>query len=223
MSERRLIVGDEAGTALLMAIVLSTMLGMIAAVVALTAHMEVLIAGVFHQGKGALYAADGALARALLDLSAAPEWSSALAGSPSSFAHGDPQRAIDVAGSGPVVLCCGAGSLTAVVQQATDRGRTWGDNTPRWTLYAWGPASAWLSDGVLRNPFYVAVWVADDPADGDADPAVDANQVAQVYASALGPGGGRRAVRALVARPRDSEGNPVVPGVQLLSWQLSQW
>lgn len=223
MTAVRTLRAEETGAALLVAIVLATALGAVAAVVALTARMEVFIGGAFHQATAALYAADGALARAFVDLSSAAEWTSALAGTPSSFAHGDPQQRVDVPGVGGMLLCCGAGSLSAAVQHAANGGRTWGDNTPRWVLYAWGPASAWVVDGTLRAPYYVAVWIADDVADGDGDPASDANDTVDVYAIALGPGGGRRAVRATVVRPRDPGGKPVFPGVRLLSWHETRW
>lgn len=223
MKALRTTVRDETGTALLLAIVLATVLGVVGAVVALTARMEVMIAGAFHQARGALYAADGAFARALLDLSTAAEWNSALAGTPSSFAHGDPHQRIDVPGVGSVLLCCGFGSVSAAVQQAATGGRTWGTNTPRWNLYGWGPASAWLAEGALTSPYYVAVWIADDAADGDGDPSADTNHTLEVYAIALGPGGGRRAVRAVIVRPLDPSGKAVIPGVQVVSWHETRW
>ena len=214
---------DETGTALLLAIVLATVLGVVGAVVALTARVELMIAGAFHQATGALYAADGACARALLDLSSAAEWNSALAGTPSSFTHGDPHQRVDLPGGGSAQLCCGFGSVSAAVQHAATEGHTWGDNTPRWILYGWGPASAWLPEGALASPYYVAVWIADDAADGDGDPSKDMNHTLEVYAIALGPAGGRRAVRAVIARPMDPAGKPVIPGVRLMSWQETRW
>lgn len=223
MSAARHTLAEETGAALLLAIVLATVLGAVAAVIALTARMEVLIGGSFHQARAALYAADGALSRALVDLSSSSEWGSALAGVPSSFTHGDSQQRVDVPGVGSMLLCCGTGSLSGAVQQSANGGRSWGDNTPRWVLYGWGPASSWLAGGALQSPLYVAVWIADDETDGDGDPASDANDTLDVYAIALGPGGGRRAVRARVARPRDPDGKPLFPGVRLMSWHESRW
>jgi Tfp pilus assembly protein PilX len=223
MSATRHRLADETGTALLLAIVLTIVLGAVAAVIALTARMEVLLSGAFHQASAALYAADGALSRALVDLSSASDWTSALAGVPSSFTHGDPQQRVDVGGGGSMLLCCGAGSLAAAVQHVANGNRTWGDNTPRWVLYGWGPASAWLEADAIRSPYYVAVWIADDVADGDGDPASDANDTVDLYAMALGPGGGRRAVRATAVRPLDPDGKPRFPGVRLMSWHESRW
>lgn len=214
---------DERGTALLLALGLTAILGAIAAVVAVTVRGETLIAGRFHQAREAHYAAEGALARALQDLASAPEWDSALAGAPSSFRDGDPATPLGVTGSDRYLLCCGAGSVSASVQRAGNGGLSWGADTPQWRLYAWGPVRSWLSAGVLHTPFYVAVWVADDPSDGDGDAFSDANGVVALYSIALGPGGGRRAVRAVVGRPRDGAGAPLDRGVQTLSWHETRW
>jgi hypothetical protein len=69
----------------------------------------------------------------------------------------------------------------------------------------------------------VAVWLADDPADGDGNPAVDSNQALAVFAVAVGPDGGRRAVRALVARPAGEHGEPLETGVRLVSVHATRW
>lgn len=204
---RRNLSHDESGTALLIAIVLATILGVLASVVALTARMEILIAGRFEQGQQLGYAADGALALALADLRSA-DWTAALGGAQSSFAEGAPDRVV---------------TLTSAIQQAANGGRQWGLNTPQWRLYAWGPVTSWLGEGIIRAPFYAAVWIADDPSDNDGDPVTDANQVIAVYAVALGPGGGQRGVRAVVARPLDPAGEPLPQGVRILSWHETRW
>ena len=213
---------DESGIALILAIALATILGVLGAAVALTAQMETLVAGRFEQGRELAYAADGALALALAELRST-DWAPALGGAPSSFTDGDPATVRRVEGIGAVALCCGGGSLTAAVQQAATGGRAWGANTPRWTLYAWGPVASWLPANAIRAPFYVAVWVADDPSDGDGDPAADTNQTIELYAVALGPGGGRRGTRALAVRPLDGAGNPLPRGIRLLSWHETRW
>ena len=213
---------QERGTALLLAIVISTILGVLASVIALTARMETLVAGGVEQGQALRYAADGALALAIADLGPA-DWTGVLAGVPSSFAVGDPGIAQAFPGLGTIRLCCGGDSLTVAVQRAANGGKNWGANTPQWRLYGWGPVAAWLPPGETRAPFYAAVWVADDAADGDGDPAADANGTIAVYAAAMGPGGGRRAVRAVLARPVDPLGKPRVRGVRIVAWHETQW
>src|SRR5688572_23998222 len=123
---------DERGTALLLALGLTAILGAIAAVVAGTARAETLIAGRFHQAREAHYAAEGALARALQDLASAPEWDSALAGAASSFRDGDPANLREVTGADRYVLCCGPGSVSASIRQAGNGGLSWGADTPQW-------------------------------------------------------------------------------------------
>ena len=213
---------NESGTALLLAIVLGTVLGGVASVIALTARMETLVAGRVEQGQSLRYGAEGALGLALADLGAM-DWTAALAGMPSTFTAGNPGAAQGMPGVGPIQLCCGAGSLTAQVQQSANAGKAWGADTPQWRVYAWGPAQSWLHPGAIHAPFYVAAWIADDPADGDGDPATDANGTIGVYAVALGPAGGRRSVRVAVARPRDAQGNPRIRGVRIVTWHETQW
>ena len=213
---------NESGIALVLAIALATILGVLGAAVALTAQMETLISGRFEQGRALAYAADGALAMAFAELGST-DWTPALGGAVSSFTDGDPTTAHRIPGIGTVALCCGAGSLTVAVEQAANAGRAWGPNTPRWTLYAWGPVAFWLPGDAIRAPFYVAVWIADDPSDGDGNPAVDSNQVIDLYTVVLGPGGGRRSLRALAARPLDGDGEPLARGIRLLSWHETRW
>lgn len=209
--------GDERGTALLLAIALTSMLAILAAVAAMTARTEMLLAGRNHQARALSYAAEGAFARALEDLSVAANWTAALSGAPSSFAQGNP-GGVTVPGGGVVVLCCGNASLSAGVQAAANGGGSWGGDTPRWQLYAWGPAAALLPPRGRHSPLFAAVWIADDPGDGDGDPNRDSNDVVALYSIALDPTGGRRGVRALVRRARGTDGKPLPTGVLLLSW-----
>ena len=213
---------DERGAALLLAIILSTILGLLASVVALTARAETLIAGRVAHGQVLRYAADGALELAIADLSGS-DWNAALGGGVSSFTVGDPRQLLAIPGIAPLHLCCGAGSLTPVIEHAANGAKSWGGDTPQWHLYAWGPADSWLQPGQIRAAIYVAVWIADDASDGDGNPAADANGTIGLYAAALGPGDGRRAVRALLARPVDPLGKPRLRGVRIVAWHETQW
>lgn len=221
MSER-VTLRDESGTALLLALALMAILGVLASVVALTAQTETLVAGRFQQGRALMYAADGAFAHALADL-AVSDWSAALAGAPSSFAHGDPRAVHTAHGIGPFTLCCGDGTLTQAVEHAANGSRNWGADTPQWRLYAWGPVASWLGGDRIRVPFYSGVWIADDPSDNDGDPVTDTNHAIALFAAALGPAGGRRALRALVARPENETGIPLPRGIRIVSWHETQW
>lgn len=214
---------DERGAALLMAITLVLVVVAIGAAVSVTSRTETLIAASFREGKEMLYAAEGAVSLAVRDLDAAADWNAVLTGATtSSFTDGASIGARTLPGGVTVTLCCSAGSLTADVQQRAHGGRDWGADAPQWHMFAWGRAADWLAAGRLFTPVYVAVWVADDPADGDGNPVLDANGILLLHAVALGVSGGRRAVEAVVQRP-ESTGLPPPYGLRILSWHDVRW
>jgi hypothetical protein len=88
-----------------------------------------------------------------------------------------------------------------------------GADAPQWRLWAWGPLSRLASVGADVTRDYVAVWVADDPGDGDDRPAIDANGVIMVHGEAYGDGATRRSVDAVIARAAGA--------VRVLSWRAS--
>lgn len=210
---------NERGAALLVAIALALFVVAIGAAVSTASRTETLIAASFRESREMLYAAEGAVALAIRDLDQAPQWSAVLSGAvASSFTHGASIGSRTLPGGTVVTLCCSAGSLTADVQLRAHSGRDWGADTPRWQIFAWGRADAWLPAGRIDSPAYVVVWVADDPADGDGDPAADTNGVVELHAHALGMNGGRRVVQALVERP---SGPP--SGLRVRSWREVRW
>ena len=172
------------------------------------AGAETAIAAADRSGREALYAAEGAAEAARAELAGVPSWDAVLGGQLSVFhdtglmAHlPDGPLAVDLA------------KRTAVLQAAADRTGV-GVDTPRWRLFAWGPASMLLPAPVAVGPYYLAVWVADDPADGDGDPLTDANGIVTVHAEAYGPSGVRRAVECVVSRGSETGSRPIV-----LSWR----
>jgi hypothetical protein len=52
---------------------------------------------------------------------------------------------------------------------------------------------------------YVAVWVADDPAETDNDPTADTNGTLTLHAEAYGPGGTHKVIEVTVARTSGTE------------------
>jgi hypothetical protein len=117
-----------------------------------------------------------------------------------------------------VTLCCGAPSLTSDVQERALGGRSWGADTPIWQIFAWGRAADWLPAGRIDSAVYVVVWIADDPEDGDGNPAVDANGMVLVHGQAIGPRGGRQVIDAAVAR----DAAAAAP-VRITSWREGRW
>ena len=76
---------------------------------------------------------------------------------------GDQRR--PTAGRRPAVPAAEINAVTA--------DRPWGANNPRWQLFAHGPLSNLLPTGPRHSPFYVMVWVGDDPAETDGNPPAD--------------------------------------------------
>ena len=218
-----LVVRGERGVALLLALVLVLLLLAIGGAVAIASRTETLIAAGFRQAREAGFAAEGAVAVAVRDLDAIADWSAVLSGAAaSSFTDGTAIGVRTLPGGDTVTLCCGGASMTADVQQRAHAGRSWGADTPQWQIFAWGPVSGWLPAGRIESAIYVVVWVADDTADRDGNPAADANGIVELHAHALAPGGGRRVVEVLVQRPPAAT-SPAPPGLKILSWRDVRW
>lgn len=210
---------DEQGTALLLVIALVLILAAIGAAVSVASRTETLIAANFRQERETLYAAEGAVAQAVLDVSSHPDWSLVLSGVvASSFTDGAAIGARQLPGGDVVTLCCSAPSLTASLQDRGLGGRSWGADTPQWQLFAWGRVADWLSPGRIDSALYVAVWVADDPEDGDGNPALDSNATVLLHGQALGPRGGRQVIDTLIRREA-----PHPAPVRIISWREGRW
>jgi hypothetical protein len=217
-------VGNERGTALLLALMLVVLVGALVAGVSLTSRTEALIASSYRQGLEGLFVAEGAVERAVADLASIADWNTVLTGAvTSSFTDGAPFGTRTLPGGGSIVLCCGAGSLTADVQARAHGGASWDADTPQHQIFAWGPVSGWLAAGRITSPFYVVVWVADDPGDGDGIAAADKNGIVEIHAHAIGPLGARRVVHASVQRQTIGEDPVPGPGVRVLSWRELRW
>ena len=194
----------ERGTALITAVLVSALLAGIAAVITSVTITETLIAGAHRHAQESSYAADAAIERALLDLSAIPSWTMVLLPPPahrkSTFVDGLARpnapdgRQLDLA------------ALTIARQRDSDAragAAVFGADAPQWRLFAHSALAAILPAGTPAQPAYVLVWVADDGHDGDGDPSMDANSRLLLFADAYGAGGARRSVEAAVGRSAD--------------------
>jgi hypothetical protein len=198
--------------------------GALAAAVTIAARTETLVAGHFRQGREVLHVAEGAAAFAAQELAGIPDWTSVLAaGLTSSLVDGASAGARRLPGGGTVTLCCGPGSLTDDVQQRAYGGADWGADTPVWKLFGWGPAASWLQPGRIDSVAYVAIWVADDPHDGDGDPTADRNRTVAIHAEAFATAGGRRVVESLVHRPLVAATGLPSAGVRNVFWREIRW
>ena len=175
---------------------------------AFMANTETAIASVDRSGREALYAAEGAAEAVIGELAQGGSWEPALAGGTSAVLH-DATPVASFPGDVPIDLV----RRTAVLQAASDAAAAGGDRI-EWHLFAWGPASMLLPPTVSIGPFYVAVWLADDSADADANPSSDANGIVIVHAESYGPRGLLRAVECVVSRGAATGSRPL-----LLSWR----
>jgi len=198
---------DERGTALIIALMAMMLLTALGAAVIMVSNTESLISAHYRNGQEALYAADAATERVVQDLLMVPRWNDILTGvAQSSFVDGDTTSSKTLPDGGDTFhLCCGTNSATGQLQYETDILNLWGPNNPQWKLFAWGPMKDILPNSDIDSPMYVAVWIADDPAEIDGNPLADVNGTLTLHAEAYGPGGTRKVVEVTVARTSSTE------------------
>jgi PilX N-terminal len=212
MNRFRARLADERGAALIIALMAMMLLTALGAAVVMVSNTETHIAGNYRNSQEALYAADAGVERVVQDLLLIPRWNDILAGTAQSgFVDGAMTSAKTLPGGGHLTLCCGPNTATAQLQSETDTENLWGANNPQWKLFAWGPLQDMLPNNQIDSPMYLAVWVADDPADGpdintaDGNPLVDTNGTLTLHAEAVGPSGTRKVVEVTVARTSSTE------------------
>ena len=197
---------DERGVALIIALMAMMLLTALGAAVVMVSNTETHIAGNYRNSQEALYAADAAVERVVQDLLLIPRWNDILGGTAQSgFVDGGMTASKTLPGGGSMSLCCGANTATDQLQAETDTLNLWGANNPQWTLFAWGPLQDMLPNDQIDSPMYVAVWVADDPAETDGNPLTDGNGTLTLHAEAVGPSGTRKVVEVTVARTSSTE------------------
>ena len=160
---------------------------------------ETLLTANYRNSHEALYAADAAIERVVQDLLAVAQWNDILgSGMQSSFTHG----------ATSVTLPDGTNiDVTRErdrLQAETDAADVWGTNDPVWRIYAYGPMSQMLPEGIETDA-YVMVLVGDDPSETDGDPTADGNGVLTLHAEAWGSAGARKIVEVTVARTSMTE------------------
>jgi hypothetical protein len=214
---------SERGIGLILVLLSMVLLSALGMALLLVMGTETLVAAHHRDAVEALYAADAGLERALPEILVAGDWNELLASadgiqSANRSRFSDAMLAFSIVGAPLVDLAretsalncpqviprpaaCSDGQMNAITAQ-----RPWGPNNPRWRLYAWGPLSG-LTRPASDSSFIVAVWVADDPAEIDGNPARDGAGeaspgagVIQVRASSFGPGGVRSSVAAALSR-----------------------
>ncbi len=195
----------EEGAALVLALLVVVCLSGLGFGLAAAGSAERQIAGNARLAAVASVAADAAIEGVLSEIGAAPDWSVLLSGATSAF-HDVTHRPL-LASRAEIDL----DQVTTDLQADAVATYPLGANTPSWRLFAWGPLTRLAGLPAEDSGAYVAVWLADDPADSDGASGSDANGTVMVHSEAFGYGGTRRGADAIVARA------PV--GVRVLSWR----
>ena len=200
---------NETGSALIIALMSMMLLTALGAALVMVTRTETMIASNYSNAQEALYAADAAVERVVQDLLMVPRWNDVLSGtSRSAFVDGDCSSPKTLPGGGTIPIGCDASVIataTGQLQKVTDTANMWCSNNPQWRPFAWAPVSDLLPEGQIDSRMYVAVWVADDPAETDNDPTADTNGTLTLHAEAYGPGGTHKVIEVTVARTSGTE------------------
>lgn len=196
--------GGERGIALLVTMMAALLLVAMVGTLAPLATIETAVGVNQRRSVQGLYAAEAALALAAGELGASPDWNGVLNGAAQSTFR-----------SGSLAPAMPDGSHVDLSAR-TDRLRAGGGL--EWRLFAHGPLADWAPVPDGYEPWLVAVWIADDPADPDPDGRRDGNDAIVARASAFGARGASRAVEATLVR--QTAGSPPVARVRLSSWRI---
>jgi hypothetical protein len=202
----------DAGSALLMALLVSTLLCGLGLGLVLVGDTETLVASNFRAGTEAMYAADAALELVTSEVGRVARWTDVLTGVVTSGLVDTTLHPVL-----PSNVQIDLTTLTSQLQGTSDAAVALGANSPRWRLFAYGLVSQLASPSPLTNQAYVAVWLADDLAEIDGDPWTDTNGVVMTMARAMAPGGAVRTIAATLAHPNPGSGS--LSDVRLVSWR----
>ena len=187
--------GDDRGSALVISLLATVLLTSLGLGLVMLTSTETSIASNYRQGHEALYAADGAVERVIQDVLLVPRWNDILDGTvQSAFVDTTLTPTLPLGGSINLT------TMTAEMQALSNATSPWALNNPVWHLFAYGPLSEIGGAAVSKSPMYMAVWVADDPAELDDNPNADSNGVITVLAQAIGPAGAIRTIEATLAK-----------------------
>lgn len=228
------LVRGETGFAVIVAMMGLLLISALGAALVLTTSVETMIARNFREGAGALYAADAVAVHAAEELATLADWNGVLEGSTHSALVDGPPGGVRTLEDGAAINLteiqnlanCGAivGCGDAALN-ATDAGRPWGLNNPRWQLFAWGRLTDLLG---APSRFYVVLLVADDPSETDGNALADGDGpenpgsgMLSLRAEAFGPGGAHGIVELTIARvnPDVASSRPEPLGVRVVSWR----
>jgi hypothetical protein len=210
---------NERGISLIIALMSTLLLTALGLGLVMITMTETMISANFRDGGEAVYAADAGVERVMQDLLTVPDWNQILSGAlQSSFIDGAPSGTRSIPGGGTLDLTAATnlmncGKVTTCSDAEMDAWsleRPYELDNPRWRLYAYSPLSSIIDTGTILSPLYVAVWVADDPAETDGNPSADGTVgpgagVIMLRAKAFGPNGSEATIEAAVSRTNTTE------------------
>jgi Tfp pilus assembly protein PilX len=186
---------SDEGIAVVLALVVVLLLAALAFATVMTTDVERMSAASEPNRLAVAYAADAALERAIQELQAPPDWTSALGGGvTSALREGGATmwgQSIDLA------------AMTSELQAETDAAEARGADTTRWQLFLSGTLSAMVPGRPREVLPYLVAWVGDDLAESDGNPMVDSNRTIRVHARAVGPRDARADREAVLRRDED--------------------
>jgi Tfp pilus assembly protein PilX len=186
---------SDEGIAVVLALVVVLLLAALAFATVMTTDVERMSAASEPNRLAVAYAADAALERAIQELQAPPDWTSALGGGvTSALREGGATmwgQSIDVT------------AMTSELQAETDAAEARGADTTRWQLFLSGTLSAMVPGRPREVLPYLVAWVGDDLAESDGNPMVDSNRTIRVHARAVGPRDARADREAVLRRDED--------------------
>ena len=207
----------ERGAALITALMITSLIGALIASLVFVVITDSRIGRNQQTSESGPYAAAAGIERLIGELRRLPSWQLVPSSSSSVSSFNDGRSAPQLGDRSLIDLT----RLTADRQAASNGFYPSGANRPLWALYAHASlARMTAGDSRPPNP-YVVVWVADDPEDGDGDPARDSNGVILVRAEAFDVRGAWRALDATLAASivRDADGVPVMSRVSVVVWR----
>ncbi len=225
--------GDERGVALIIALLAMTLMTALGMALMLVSETETLIGANYRDSVEGSYVADAGIERVMQDVLSIPDWNTILtspdnvrAGVTSGFIDSTVTptladgRTINLISATNMINCNKTTACSDSDMDANDGERQWSKNNPRFRLFAWGPINDLNPTATLNSPFYVAVWIADDGAENDDNPAIDGNPpsaawpdmdknagagVLTLRAEAFGPNGAHRVIETTIARTDSTE------------------
>lgn len=209
-------VRNERGMALIVALMSMMLLTALGLGLVMTTMSETMITGHYRDSGEAMYAADAGVERVMQELLTVPDWNRILTGQvQSSLVDGPPTgtrtmpdgSTMDLSAATNMLNCGKTTTCSTTDMDAWSLERPYSANNPRWNLFAYAPLTDIIETGTVASNMYVIVWVADDFAENDNNPAADGTLegnkgrgILLLRAQAYGPQGAQSSIEVTVAR-----------------------